>query len=216
MDGGRFDHLTKVMGQSSRRDLSRRALSGLAAIALGISTLDEAGAKPKVCNAKTCGNLGGKCCRRRRDRKKFCIKKSYTCCKAGDACPPSYPKCCPNNGRPPTARGLCTKRQATCCTRAQGNHACPQAFPVCCSPRPGYPKGMCTRAGRVCCPVGRGTSCDAAFPVCCPAVGADPAYCCSAGLECGVGDCSLANLNSLRAAIDGNGDSQPAASVTTR
>jgi hypothetical protein len=216
MDSGRFDHFTKAMARSTRRDLSRRALGGLAAIAFGLANLDEVDAKPQACNAKTCGQHGGKCCRRRRDRKKFCVKKSSTCCPAGDACAPPYPKCCPNNGRPRTARGLCTRKKSICCSRAQGNHACPSAYPVCCPPRPGFPRGLCTRAGNVCCPVGSGTSCPANFPVCCPAVGTDPRYCCTSGSVCGVGGCTATAPSSLRAASDASVDRHPAASTYAR
>jgi hypothetical protein len=169
----------------------RMVFGGLAALAVGLTGQGTADAKPRLCGDEKCG---GKCCKSRRTKgKKFCVPKAYTCCPTGGACSGSYPKCCTAQGRPRHAPGYCGRPNATCCPWSVGGHVCSAEYPVCCRARPGYPDGVCTRKGRICCPVGAGTTCPATHPVCCPAVGTTPKYCCALGSTCGVGDCVFGN-----------------------
>jgi hypothetical protein len=210
MDNERFDHFTRSVAAVSRRRVSRLGLGGLAALTFGMMRLGETEAKPRRCGGETCG---GKCCTGRRSRKKFCVPKSYTCCPTGDACDSSHPKCCPRAGRPPQARGTCARRRGVCCPWNRGGHACSADFPVCCTSRPGFEFGLCSRAGRLCCPVGAGTSCPVTHPVCCPAVGPTPKYCCTSGSICGFGDCVFGGPFTAQSDAGESADDQPAQSA---
>lgn len=203
MDQDRFDHFTKQVAGVSRREITSRALSGLAALTFGLVDPSPTAAKPRRCGNEQCA---GKCCTSRRNRKKkFCVPKAWTCCPAGNACRASTPKCCNAQGRGPRHPGYCARQNDVCCPWSAGGHVCSEEYPVCCRARPGFKYGLCARRGRVCCPVGAGTSCPATHPVCCPAAGANPKYCCTPGSICGVGDCFFGGPFSAD-----SGDGQPA------
>jgi hypothetical protein len=216
MDQNRFDHIAKSFAGVSRRNLVRVALGGLTALGLRASWAEDATAAPP-CTSRNCN---GRCCRRHRSSAQICVPKSAVCCRRGGACPAGRPKCCTEQGRPLRHPGWCARRGDICCPWSAGGHVCPPQAPICCPPRFGFPNGICTTIGRVCCPVGLGTTCPAIAPVCCPGDVVFPFnYCCPLGTICaGSGFCLALQGNQVAgfSADEAAADHQPASSVPPR
>jgi hypothetical protein len=206
MNNSRFDELTKMLATSTSR---RQALKTLGATiigaALGMSGLETAFARRKLCQSNSdclpkglC--IGGKCCPNPRGCvvEGTCCPSGFTCCSGVCVQIKSDPKncggcgigCAPNEDcvggtcqclLTNLCNGTCCIDQ--CCTALGGTPICCPS-PMTCNDKGSFP---------FCCPVELTTNCidSHATPYCCPGNNTcctSSGNCCPPGFTCGV-DC---------------------------